>query len=496
MTSLRESATGSDAARRRTCCSSVQQPRRHAARAHRRSRRRRRDRPPSGSTTRTPRRGADAPRLQARISGDDSRADGSDDATVGAQLVAVARRDACRQPRRVRRSCSCRSARSPTSPPPSAQVRNAFLGRRRHRARASRSSLGLALSTHAARAGSAACAPPRCASPPRARTRPTPRDHGRDEVGDLARALARDAGGAAPPGGGAARVRRDRLARAAHAADARCRARSSCSRRTSRDGPPRPRATPSSRSPARSGQLRRLGRARRRAARPQPPRRRRRRCARSRSSSASSAARSPPSSSCGPRERDVRARGRAAAGPVLGAAATPARSRASCASCSTTRCATRRPASPSASAPRYHGEQRDASRSPTAARACRADERERIFERFHRGARRRARAASASAWRSAASSPSAWAARSSCSRPRPSRARGSPRAADRAARGLGTRGDRAIAAARASLAPGRRARGRRYAEAEPVAAAAAARAAAPTCAARRSARRARRGRRS
>ena len=53
----------------------------------------------------------------------------------------------------------------------------------------------------------------------RARRRPRPIDRGRDEVGDLARALGPHAGGAAPPGGGAALVRLHRLARAAHAAD-------------------------------------------------------------------------------------------------------------------------------------------------------------------------------------------------------------------------------------------------------------------------------------
>ena len=68
-------------------------------------------------------------------------------------------------------------------------------------------------------AGSSACAAPRCASPPRARAPRIRATTGRDEIGDLAALVRRDAGRAAASGGGAAGVRRDRLARAAHAAD-------------------------------------------------------------------------------------------------------------------------------------------------------------------------------------------------------------------------------------------------------------------------------------
>ena len=70
-------------------------------------------------------------------------------------------------------------------------------------------------------------------------------------------------------------------------------------------------------------------------------------CAPSRSSSASSRGRSRPSSSCA-RASAADARGRPARPDRAGAPATPTRSPASCASCSTTRCATARRASRSA----------------------------------------------------------------------------------------------------------------------------------------------------
>ena len=184
-----------------------------------------------------------------------------------------------------------------------------------------------------------ACAPPPlritargpgCARParrrPRRGRRPRPR-------------AGAHAGGAAPPGGRAALVRRHRLARAAHAADDAPghdgAARGGPARR-----PPRPRRRPASRSPARGAScggcralatelldLSRLDAAVPAALGAGRARRARRAVARRVRAARARARR--------------RARGRPARRARAGAAATRTPSRASCASCSTTRCATR-----------------------------------------------------------------------------------------------------------------------------------------------------------
>ena len=126
---------------------------------------------------------------------------------------------------------------------------------------------------------------------------PAPTDRGRDEVGDLARALGAHAGGAAPPGGGAPGVRLHRLARAAHAADD-----APGHDGAARRGPARrrrPRTTPRSRSRAPGASCGGCpcwpaSCSTSRASMPTCS------CARSRSSWARSRAPSPPSSRCAP----------------------------------------------------------------------------------------------------------------------------------------------------------------------------------------------------
>ena len=121
-------------------------------------------------------------------------------------------------------------------------------GRARHRARRRR-----------CRGASRGCAPPplRVAAegpdaPRAARRRPRrgrrPRPHARG-----------DAGGAAPPGGGAARVRRHRVARAAHAADVAA-GDARAARRGPARRPPRHPPTPQQQIAGAQSQLRRLGR--------------------------------------------------------------------------------------------------------------------------------------------------------------------------------------------------------------------------------------------
>ena len=106
--------------------------------------------------------------------------------------------------------------------------------------------------------------------------------------------------------------------------------------------------------------------------------------------------------------RGRRPRRRAARCPApaarAGAAATRTRSPASCASCSTTRCATARRASRCGSRPAARAPTR-ASRSPTAGRASTPPTASRSSSASSAGAPRARRAASGSGWRSAASSP-------------------------------------------------------------------------------------------
>ena len=119
-----------------------------------------------------------------------------------------------------------------------------------------------------------------------------------------------------------------------------------------------------------------------RAARPQPPRRRGAAALGARRAGRAGARRRRRVRPAR-QERDDRARRRPARRTPAGAAATPTRSRASCGSCSTTRCATARRASRCAS-PTHGGRRR---RSSVADRGpgVPPEEREHIFERFHRG---------------------------------------------------------------------------------------------------------------
>ena len=199
-----------------------------------------------------------------------------------------------------------------------------------------------------------------------------------------------DAGRAAPPGAGAARLRRDRVARAAHAADV---ARGSLELLDEDldDGRPRPGRGPRAGRAAPGRRLRRLQRPGDRAAGPQPPRRRGRGALRAGRARRARAARSPPSSSARAEERRRRARGRRPARARAGRAATPGADRPHPAHPARQRAALRaRRAAPSASTPAYRGPNATIT-VDDAGPGVPADEGERIFERFQRGSRTRRR---------------------------------------------------------------------------------------------------------
>ena len=216
-------------------------------------------------------------------------------------------------------------------------------------------------------AGSAACARPRCGSRAEGPDVPMPRDTGRDEVGDLARALARMQ----------EELRRQEAARRAFVATASHELRTPLTMLQGTmellDGGPRDGGstspTPRARSPPRGASCCGLSTLAERAARPLAARRRGRRCARSRSSSASSRAPSRPSSGCAPASATSAIEVVPPDGPCWGRGDPDAVARVVRILIDN---ALRYGAAGRAD-PRDHRVRgdRDASRSPTAARACR-----------------------------------------------------------------------------------------------------------------------------